>query len=83
MRAFDPQGMEEAKEIITGIEWCGNAYDTIDGSDVLAIVTEWNEFRALDLQRIKDLMNDAVMVDLRNIYNPDEMVAAATISSGL
>ncbi len=76
VRAFDPQGMEEAKEIITGIEWCGNAYDAIDGSDVLAIVTEWNEFRALDLQRIKDLMNDAVMVDLRNIYNPDEMVAA-------
>ena len=76
VRAFDPQGMEAAKEIITGIKWCGSAYDAIDGSDVLAIVTEWNEFRALDLQRIKDLMNDAVMVDLRNIYNPDEMVAA-------
>ena len=76
VRAFDPQGMKEAKKIITGIKWCGNAYDAIDGSDVLAIVTEWNEFRALDLQRIKDLMNDAVMVDLRNIYNPDEMVAA-------
>ena len=76
VRAFDPQGMEEAKKIITGIKWCGSAYDAIEGSDVLAIVTEWNEFRALDLQRIKDLMNDAVMVDLRNIYNPDEMVAA-------
>ena len=76
VRAFDPQGMEEAKEIITGIKWCSSAYDAIDGSDVLTIVTEWNEFRALDLQRIKDLMNDAVMVDLRNIYNPDEMVAA-------
>ena len=51
VRAFDPQGMEEAKKIITGIKWCGSAYDAIDGSDVLAIVTEWNEFRALDLQR--------------------------------
>ena len=76
VRAFDPEGMEEAKEMMTGVTWCDNAYDAIDGSDVLAIVTEWNEFRALDLSRIKDLMNDAVMVDLRNIYNPDEMVAA-------
>lgn len=76
LRAFDPQGMEEAREIMTGVTWCSNAYDAIDGSDVLAIVTEWNEFRALDLSRTKDLMNDAVMVDLRNIYNPDEMVAA-------
>ncbi len=76
VRAFDPQGMEEAKEMMPGVTWCDNAYDAIDGSDVLAIVTEWNEFRALDLSRIKDLMNDAVMVDLRNIYNPDEMVAA-------
>ncbi len=52
------------------------AYDAIKGADALVIVTEWNEFRALDLGRIKSLMKAPVMVDLRNIYNPDEMAAA-------
>ena len=76
VRAFDPQGMEEAKNMMDGVDWCENAYEAIEGSDVLAIVTEWNEFRAMDLGRVKDLMNRPVMVDLRNIYNPDEMTAA-------
>ena len=76
VRAFDPQGMEEAKNMMDGVDWCENAYEAIEGSDVLAIVTEWNEFRAMDLGRVKDLMNKPVMVDLRNIYNPDEMTAA-------
>ena len=76
VRAFDPQGMEEAKNMMGGVDWCENAYEAIEGSDVLAIVTEWNEFRAMDLGRVKDLMNKPVMVDLRNIYNPDEMTAA-------
>jgi len=76
VRAFDPQGMEEAKEMMEGVHWCESAYDAIEGADVLAIVTEWNEFRALDLSRVKDLMKKPVLVDLRNIYNPDEMLSA-------
>jgi len=76
LRAFDPKGMEEAKEILTGIHWCGGAYESMNGADALAILTEWNEFRALDFDRIKSLLKKPVMVDLRNIYNPREMAEA-------
>ncbi|MBC8338293.1 MAG: UDP-glucose/GDP-mannose dehydrogenase family protein [Rhodospirillales bacterium] len=78
IRVFDPEGMDEAKESLKSdrIEWCEDAYDAASGADALTIVTEWNEFRALDLDRLKDMMAGPVMVDLRNIYNPDEMVAA-------
>ena len=73
---FDPQGMDEASKILEGVHWCDNAYKAIEGVDVVAILTEWNEFRALDLNRIKAVMRKPVMVDLRNIYNPDEMIKA-------
>ncbi len=76
VHAFDPQGMDEARTMIEGIEWCDGAYEALDGADVVAILTEWNEFRALDLERMKSTMAHPVMVDLRNIYNPDEMTAA-------
>jgi UDPglucose 6-dehydrogenase len=70
---FDPQGMDEAKEILEGVHWCDDTYQAIEDADVIVILTEWNEFRALDLERIKGIMRKPVMVDLRNIYNPDEM----------
>ena len=76
IRVFDPRGMEEARELIDGVTWCETSYDAVEGSDVVAIVTEWNEFRALDLERVKSLMKRPCMVDYRNIYNPDEMAAA-------
>ena len=76
VRVFDPEGMKEAEELLTGVEWCEDAYDAVAGADALTIVTEWNEFRALDLGRIKSSMKAPVMVDLRNIYNPDEMARA-------
>ncbi len=76
VRVFDPRGMEEARELIDGVTWCETSYDAVEGSDVVAIVTEWNEFRALDLDRVKSLMKRPCMVDYRNIYNPDEMAAA-------
>ena len=76
VRVFDPRGMEEARELIDGVIWCETSYDAVEGSDVVAIVTEWNEFRALDLERVKSLMKRPCMVDYRNIYNPDEMAAA-------
>ncbi len=77
IRAFDPEGMEEAKKLLDGnnIEFCEDAYDTIRESDVVTILTEWNEFRALDLPRIKQLMRRPVMVDLRNIYNSEDVRA--------
>jgi len=76
IRAYDPEGMAEAKKLLEGIQWCENAYETLDGVDALVIITEWNAFRALDLDRMKELMKSPVMVDLRNIYNPAEMIAA-------
>ncbi len=76
IRAFDPEGMEEGKDLLDDVAWCDNAYDAMTGADALAILTEWNEFRALDLKRAKSLMATPVMIDLRNIYNLDEAVAA-------
>ena len=73
IRAFDPEGMDEARKLLNGIEYCADAYDTLPGADALAIVTEWNAFRALDMPRVKDLMKAPVLVDMRNIYDPGTM----------
>jgi UDPglucose 6-dehydrogenase len=75
VRAFDPEGMEEAAKLLPNVAWCANAYEAMEGADVLAILTEWNEFRALDFARMKSLLKRPVMVDLRNIYEPDVMRA--------
>ncbi len=76
VRAFDPAGMKEAKRCLENVEWCDDAYATVDGADALVILTEWNAFRALDLARVKRLMKTPVMIDLRNVYEPDELAAA-------
>ncbi len=76
IRAFDPGGMAEAKKRLPDIEWCADSYAALDGADALVIITEWNEFRALDLERVKASMRSPVIVDLRNIYEPERMRAA-------
>ncbi|PPR09517.1 MAG: UDP-glucose 6-dehydrogenase [Alphaproteobacteria bacterium MarineAlpha11_Bin1] len=76
VRAFDPQGMEEAREMLPETIFCENAYQTMDGADALVIITEWNEFRLLDLGRVKKLMETPLLVDLRNIYKSDEIIKA-------
>jgi UDPglucose 6-dehydrogenase len=76
VRAFDPAGMDQAKDLLNGVVWCEDAYQTLAEADALAILTEWNEFRALDLERIKSLLKSPVMVDLRNIYDPMAMAEA-------
>ena len=76
VRAYDPEGLEEAKKLLDGVTWCEGAYEAMEGADALVIITEWNAFRALDLARVKDLMKAPVMIDLRNIYDPREMAAA-------
>jgi len=73
VRAFDPVGMDEAKKALDGPVWCRDAYDAMDGADAVAIVTEWNEFRALNLERVKSLLKKPVMIDLRNVYRPQQM----------
>jgi UDPglucose 6-dehydrogenase len=73
VRAYDPQGMEEARKVLAGVDYHDSAYNCLDGADVAVIVTEWDEFRALDLERVKALLKQPVIVDLRNIYRLDDM----------
>jgi UDPglucose 6-dehydrogenase len=72
VRAYDPEGMAEAKKYLD-VEMCPDAYAALEGADGVVILTEWNEFRALDLKTAKRLLKQPLMVDLRNIYRPDEM----------
>jgi len=76
VRAFDPAAMHEAQSLLPGVTWCTDAYDVAQGADVLVLITEWNEFRALDLARVSAAMASPVLVDLRNVYRPDEVRAA-------
>jgi UDPglucose 6-dehydrogenase len=76
VRAFDPEGMHEAEKMLPGVKWTQNAYEAMDGADGVAILTEWNDFRALNLSRAKSLLKQPLMIDLRNIYVPAEMAAA-------
>jgi UDPglucose 6-dehydrogenase len=75
IRAYDPEGMSEAKKVLD-VEMCPDAYAALEGADGVVILTEWNEFRALDLRAAKRLLKRPLMVDLRNIYRPDEMAKA-------
>ncbi|CAN5259348.1 UDP-glucose 6-dehydrogenase [soil metagenome] len=76
VRAYDPEGVEQAKLVLGDVIYCGNAYETMEGADALVIVTEWDAFRALDLERVKGLLSQPILVDLRNIY-PRDVVEAA------
>ncbi|MEM9086762.1 MAG: UDP-glucose/GDP-mannose dehydrogenase family protein [Pseudomonadota bacterium] len=71
--AFDPEGMEIAKPLMPDVQMCADPYAAIEGADAVVIVTEWDAFRALDLGRVRDLANEPVLVDLRNIYNPEDV----------
>jgi UDPglucose 6-dehydrogenase len=78
VRAYDPEAMEEAGRIYpdqAGLELCESAHDALEGSDALVIVTEWQEFRSPDFQAIKDQVADAVIIDGRNLYEPEHVEA--------
>jgi UDPglucose 6-dehydrogenase len=76
IRAYDPEGMEQAKLVLSNVTYCTGAYSAMEGADALVIVTEWDVFRALDLPRVRSLLRQPVLVDLRNIY-PREAVEEA------
>lgn len=76
IRAYDPEGMSEARKYLDDIEWSEDAYGVMQGADALLILTEWNEFRALDLGRTRKLLRKPLIIDLRNIYTPAEMTSA-------
>lgn len=73
VKAYDPEGMEQAKKMLENVTYCDGPYETMDGADALVIVTEWDGFRALDFGRIKSLMKDLVLVDLRNLYSREDV----------
>jgi UDPglucose 6-dehydrogenase len=73
VRAYDPTGMEQAKPLLANVAFCKDAYDCAQGASALVIVTEWEQFRALDFARLKKAMERPVLVDLRNIYRPEEV----------
>ena len=75
VRAFDPEGMEEARHLLKDVQFATGPYDCVQGADAVVIITEWDQFRALDLDRVKDALKAPVVIDLRNIYTPSEMKA--------
>lgn len=79
IRAYDPEGMDEARKLLDGLTWCEGPYQAAEGADAVVIITEWNQFRALDLDRLKRLLRQPLMIDLRNIYKPAEMGQAGFV----
>src|SRR3546814_17966094 len=76
VRAYDPEGMDAAKAVLTDVEYASSAYAAAEGAAATVIVTEWDAFRALDLTRLKAAMADPLLVDLRNTYRPAQAEAA-------
>lgn len=74
IRAYDPVAMPEARKILPSITYGKDAYDIMEGADALIFITEWNQFRSLDLDKIKSLLNTPLVIDLRNIYEPSKMI---------
>ncbi|AJD52530.1 MULTISPECIES: UDP-glucose dehydrogenase family protein [Thalassospira] len=73
VKAYDPEAMTEAKKLLEDIIYCDTAFDTLEGADAMVVLTEWNEFRGMDLDRIKSALKHPIVVDLRNVYDPGEM----------
>jgi UDPglucose 6-dehydrogenase len=73
IQAYDPESMEKSKSVLKDLVYCQNPYDAAKDADALLILTEWNEFKELDLKKVKSLMKHNLILDGRNIYNPDEM----------
>jgi UDPglucose 6-dehydrogenase len=83
VRGHDPEGMEPAKALMPDITYCGDAYDAVTGADAVVIVTEWDIYRALDLKRVAAAMTTPVMVDLRNVYPPEDAAKAGFAYSSI
>lgn len=73
VKVYDPQAMGKAREVLVDVEYCQNPYEVAEGCDALIIITEWDEFRDMDLKRIKLLLRQPIIIDGRNVYDPQEM----------
>jgi UDPglucose 6-dehydrogenase len=76
VRAHDPEGMDEARHLLDGVEFVDDPYEALKGAHAMVLCTEWDQYRALDLDRVKSLLKTPTVVDLRNVYNPSEMEGA-------
>jgi UDPglucose 6-dehydrogenase len=83
VRAYDPKAMRNAARLMPNVRYCADAYDVAKGSDALVLVTEWDEFRRLDLRRLAASMKSAVMIDGRNMYDPEEMGRSGFVYEGI
>jgi UDPglucose 6-dehydrogenase len=73
IKAYDPEAMEEAQKVLRDVTYCIGPYEAAEGSHAIVLLTEWNQFRLLDLKRIKGLLKEPVFIDLRNVYEPPQM----------
>jgi len=76
VRVTDPQGRKEGEDLLPGVSWHDDAYEAAQGADMVLILTEWNDFRALDLARLKETMKGDLFADLRNVYAPQDAQSA-------
>jgi len=83
VKAYDPLAMKTTAEFFPNVTYCTDAYEVAAGSDALILVTEWDEFKELDMQKVASLMNHPVLIDGRNLYNPEDMVQAGFIYDGM
>jgi UDP-glucose/GDP-mannose dehydrogenase family, UDP binding domain len=83
VRACDPHGRANAERLLPGVEWCDNAFETAEKPDLLVLLTEWNEFRALDLKQARLVMRGDALLDLRNVYPQALVEAAGLVSHGV
>ena len=79
VRCFDPEAMSAASKELEDVTFCKDAYDACQGADGVILVTEWNEFRALDLPRLRELLNEPILIDLRNVYEPNAVADAGFV----
>ena len=83
VRAYDPAAIERSRKLMPDVEYLRDAYEVADGADGIVLITEWNEFRQLDMARVKQLMRRPVIVDGRNIYDPEAMRALGFTYRGI
>jgi UDPglucose 6-dehydrogenase len=83
IKVYDPQGRAKGEELLPGVEWCNGVLETANGADALVVLTEWNEFRAVDLEELRKVMRGNILIDLRNVYQPVLAAAAAFAYHGV
>ncbi|HET9233705.1 MAG TPA: nucleotide sugar dehydrogenase, partial [Candidatus Eisenbacteria bacterium] len=83
VKVFDPIAMDKARESLTGVEYCPDLWSAVEGSDAIVIATEWNEFRTMNLNRLRERMRGNLLVDLKNIYEPEAMRELGFVHMGV